>query len=319
MKKLTNKQKTILKRVLFGIQCALIIVCVVFSIIVVANPGGFTDDKRGKRSLFMTVESDSMSPTIDKSDLIITSKPIETGCYDLGTVVTFVDKDGGFLFYNTHRIVGYKFTENSSDTNVLIAYKFVSDGTDKLENFNDILERYPQAEFKSYITRGDKYTLEKAGKTDISQITDFSIGAEMDDDIEHYNSTIVAQLDYTIGGLGGALKWLREPTNFFLVIILPLILLFAYNIFSIVRIIVKGKIQKAKDESKIDENEIKRQAIKDYFMSMGLSSEEATNKAYEQFPLKTETNKIENNANEPVLEENKTEELSQENIEENKD
>jgi hypothetical protein len=54
-------------------------------------------------------------------------------------------------------------------------------------------------------------------------------------------------------------------------------------------------------------------------MSIGLSSEEATNKAYEQFPLKTETKKEENNADETVLDENKTEEISQENIEEIKD
>jgi len=316
MKKLTDKQKTILKRVLFGIQCALIIVCVIFSIIVVANPGGFNDDKSGKRSLFMTVESDSMSPTIDKNDLIITDKPIETGHYDLGTVVTFVDKAGGLLFYNTHRIVGYRYFDQTGkyvEGNVV----YLKVGT--LETIEQFESLYPNYTFHSYVTRGDKYTLEKAGKTDISQVTDFSIGADKDDNIVHVNSTIVAQLDYTIGGLGGALKWLRDPSNFFLVIILPLILLFAYNIFSMVRIIVKGKIQKAKDESKIDENEIKRQAIKDYFMSTGLSIEEATNKAYEQFPIKTETKKEENNADEPVLEDNKTEEISQENIEENKE
>lgn len=316
MKKLTDKQKTILKRVLFGIQCALIIVCVVFSIIVVANPGGFNDDKSGRRSLFMTVESPSMSPTIDESDLIITSKPIESGYYDLGTVVTFVDKDGGFLFYNTHRIVGYRyFDQTGTYTEGNVVYLKV--GT--LETAEQFATLYPNYTIHSYVTRGDKYTLSESGKTDISQVTDFSIGANLDDDIPHVNSTIVAQLDYTIGGLGSALKWLREPTNFFLIIILPLILLFAYNIFSMVRIIVKGKIQKAKEENKIDENEIKRQAIKDYFMSIGLSSEEATNKAYEQFPLKTETNKEENNADETVLDENKTEELSQENIEEIKD
>ncbi|MBO7187371.1 MAG: S26 family signal peptidase [Clostridia bacterium] len=284
------KNNKILKRILFGIECALIVICVVFSVIVITNAGGFNKDETGRRSLLMTVESDSMTPTFTKSDLIITSKPIESGHYDLGTIVTFVDSGAdGFNYYNTHRIVGYRYFDQNgqySSDNVVYLQK----GT--LETFAQFENIYGENAFHSYITRGDKYTLESAGKNDISLITDFSIGKELDDAEIHQNSSFVAVYKTDIDGMGSVLRWFRDPTNFFLVTVLPLMLLFAYNIFTIVRIIVKNKIEKARNESKIDEDEIKRKTIEEYFISTGLSAEEAREKALLQFPIKTEETNI---------------------------
>jgi signal peptidase len=68
-------------------------------------------------------------------------------------------------------------------------------------------------------------------------------------------------------GVGKSVNWLQKPTNFFCVILLPLILLFAYNIFLLVRMLMHAKISKIKEQAgaaALDEEEIKKKAIEEY-------------------------------------------------------
>ena len=62
---------------------------------------------------------------------------------------------------------------------------------------------------------------------------------------------------------------------FGLIILLPLVLLFAYNIFLIVKMVIADKTEKARKEALeeakknvIDEEEIKRKAIEEYLASL---------------------------------------------------
>lgn len=123
-------------------------------------------------------------------------------------------------------------------------------------------------------------------------------------------------------GVGSAVFWLQDPTHFFLVIMLPLILLLLYNAFLVVRFVIDAKLKKqreqlvgtaaAADAPVLDEEEIKRRAIEEYLSKM------QADKEAEQVPESAEvedTAKEEPSesaiANEAVAEE-KTEEKTEE-------
>ena len=69
-------------------------------------------------------------------------------------------------------------------------------------------------------------------------------------------------------GVGKAVNWLQNPTNFLLVIVIPLAILFIYNIILVVRMVMEFKMAKAQETASeavaIDEEEIKRKAIEEY-------------------------------------------------------
>ena len=83
-----------------------------------------------------------------------------------------------------------------------------------------------------------------------------------------------------IGFVGTVVKFLQDPLAFGLIILLPLVLLFAYNVFLIVKMIIADKTAKAKEEalklveaSKLDEEEIKRRAIEEFLAAQKKSEE----------------------------------------------
>lgn len=88
-----------------------------------------------------------------------------------------------------------------------------------------------------------------------------------------------------LAGVGSAVFWLQDPTHFFLVIMLPLILLLLYNAYLVVRIIIDAKLRKQKEQlaaataqgnvSALDLEEIKRKAIEEYMQSSGISQQSA--------------------------------------------
>ncbi len=90
-------------------------------------------------------------------------------------------------------------------------------------------------------------------------------------------NTVLAVYSSHLKGIGGAITWLQDPTNFLLVIVLPLAILFIYNIVQFVRMIVMAKMAKVKEESAVtanlDEEEIKRRAIEEYLASKNNNEE----------------------------------------------
>lgn len=86
-----------------------------------------------------------------------------------------------------------------------------------------------------------------------------------------YAKDVLAVYKNKIGGFGKAIFWLQTPLNFFLVIMIPLILLFIANGYYFVKMIISLKLKKAladkekkEDEAALAEEEIKKKAIEDY-------------------------------------------------------
>lgn len=116
-----------------------------------------------------------------------------------------------------------------------------------------------------------------------------------------------------LAGVGSAVFWLQDPTHFFLVIMLPLILLLIYNAYLVVRIIIEAKLKKQREQlvgataegaAQLDEEEIKRRAIEEYLKAHGgaLQAESAENAAEANAENKTEESTEETTAEENAVE-----------------
>lgn len=116
-----------------------------------------------------------------------------------------------------------------------------------------------------------------------------------------------------LAGVGSAVFWLQDPTHFFLVIMLPLILLLIYNAYLVVRIIIETKLKKQREQlvgataegaAQLDEEEIKRRAIEEYLKAHGgaLQTESADTAAEANAEEKTEEITEETTAEEKTVE-----------------
>lgn len=76
--------------------------------------------------------------------------------------------------------------------------------------------------------------------------------------------------------VGNVIFWLRDqPWHFAVFIVVPLLLLFGYNIYIIIRMVIADKQQKAKEEvmkelqnNQLSEEEIKKKAIEEYLANL---------------------------------------------------
>ena len=270
-----TKRQRIVNLVFTIIQVVLIVICVTASIFIITNPGGYAEDPTDCNTSIMVVMSDSMTPTIDTSDIIF-GKDVPDGVLPLGTVVTFAVKAYDGYFLNTHRIVGYYYSY--IDQNEKVQHGRVYQIKGEIENESDFKEIHPDYEILGYVTRGDKYTLENGATVENPTIynEDGSVVLNKDDfGYRNFNEVLAVWEGGKIGFVGDIVKFLQDPLWFALIILLPLVLLFAYNIFLIVKMIIADKTEKARaaalQEAKnnvIDEEEIKRKAIEEYLASL---------------------------------------------------
>ena len=282
-KKPISKNKKILNNILLTIEWGVIAVCIIFSIFVIAQPGEVGKNGTTK---FLPVQTDSMTPTIPVGALVITDET-DNKVYDLGTIVTFVASSGGLQYLDTHRIVGYSYKDENNATQIAYYKK------GEIENASDFAQLYPNYQIKSYVTRGDKYTTEYGSMDDFGYTQPEKIGltspylregdvvlsvTQFDDNYDHpvSNVTFTAIYKTHVNGIGAVLTWFMQPTHFFIVILIPLILLFLYNAYGVVKIIIQLKVKKAKEETKLDEEEIKRRAIEEYLKSQNTAESAET-------------------------------------------
>lgn len=127
----------------------------------------------------------------------------------------------------------------------IVTFKYNVGGANRL-NTHRIIEKETTAEgLTVYITQGD--------------------AADADQRERIMADEVLAVYDFHIAGLGSAIHWLQNPTNFLLVIVLPLIILFIYNIIMFVRMMIMAKMAKQVEAAApVDEEEIKRRAIEEY-------------------------------------------------------
>ena len=85
----------------FYVVLAIVVIYAVFAL--------FSEKEENQISFFgitsLAVQSDSMSPTFDKGDLIFIDTDFDATELKVGDVITYIEKDGAIEYYNTHRIV----------------------------------------------------------------------------------------------------------------------------------------------------------------------------------------------------------------------
>lgn len=262
------------------VQVLIVVGCIVFSILMIANPGGYKEDNSKINISYMPVLSESMSGTFEKGDLIF-GKKIDrddegkvTEILDIGEVIIFIVDDANeseYVFINTHRIVGYYYEYKDSEgrksgySDMLFAENVINQET-ALEFANNY--GWTDFEIIGYVTSGDNKEIYK--------------------DKEYKIDNYVPLLDQVLGtwngkklsGVGGVITWIQDPTHFFIVILVPLILLFGYNVWIVIQYVIEVKTEKAKklalEEAKAggisleEEEEIKRKAVEEYMKKMGI-------------------------------------------------
>ena len=75
-----------------------------------------------------------------------------------------------------------------------------------------------------------------------------------------------------IGGLGSFISFLQSSTGFLVVIVIPLVAFFVYEVIKLILTILKLRNKDKKTITADDEEEIKRKAIEEYLRSQGLAS-----------------------------------------------
>ena len=245
-KKMTDKQKKIVNVTVTVIQIVAVLIAVTASIIILVNPAqGQASDANTK---LLPVLSDSMKG----SDEFYQKNPDWKGFAEGDLLIA--RKPNGKKFNAEKLEVGdiVTFELTIAGNKELCTHRIVEAGTDALGNVY-------------YYTKGDA-----------NPIRD-SIVLRPDD--------VLAIHTGTLKGVGSAINWLQTPKNFFLVIVLPLILLFVYNIVLFIKMLMEQKAEKTAAQVKaqvesqsapvIDEEEIKRKAIEEYLAKQAQAEAEA--------------------------------------------
>ena len=253
MNKLNEKQKKILNIAVIALQIAAVLVAVIFSSIVLANPNVANAEIGEGRTKLLPVLTNSMAGDKDDSfkegDLVIAKEPKNADELNVGDIITFKINIGGVDQLNTHRIV----------------HKDV-DGQGKVW-FNTQVDN------------------------ELSQDPGFV-----------YAEDVLAVYSSHWKNVGSMIFWLQKPTNFFLVIVLPLILLFIYNIILFVRMLMLAKLKKEEEERgsiAVDEEAIKQKAIDEYLAKKEKEEKAAEQKAVEKEKKPAEDNKADTKIDKP--------------------
>ncbi len=171
-----------------------------------------------------SVQTDSMSPTIGKGDLII-AKEVNDAEAELkvGDVITFYtlmqDSAGNTVKgFNTHRILDVEF-------------------------YNDGSIHY-------YVTKGDAMETEDNQKVYPDDVVAKQVGAGIDDAGNYVKGV-------TISGFGNALDFLQSQFGFMICVIIPLALFFIWQVYKLIAMFMASKAENISDD-------VKRRAIEEY-------------------------------------------------------
>ena len=232
--KLDPKTKKTLNAVIITIQVLIIVVCIVFSIVMLVSSMGNKEGKLNDIINLMPVMSDSMvgdnPDSFNIDDLILVKKLSDEDKKHLkvGDIVTFKVFDPSLkaIIYKSHRIV-------------------------KICQVGD-----PEWEYCDVVTQGD--AAQKYIDQDPTNIANYQ-------DYLRY-SQIEGIYTGKIPKVGGAITFIKQPAAFFGLIVTPLALLLIYNIVVIVRGVTKAKDDKHKAE--LEESEAKHRAEMDELKAM---------------------------------------------------
>ena len=232
-KQLTPQQQKV-RNILGWVASALCVVIIVIALIISIMTITRTTGEKGVAHIagnaFMPVQTDSMEPTFDTGDLIIT-KIYEGDGSDLkvGQVITYKARVnvGGTLveIFKTHRIL------EISNTNGTLRFKVVGDNPNPQDGANSADFVYVNEVVATWGTPATPIDSNGDGQYDSFDIPESTHGKNM-------------------GKIGVFINWLQgNRTNYFLVIVLPLILMFVVYAYILIRSFVIAKLAKTKEEA----------------------------------------------------------------------
>ena len=271
-----QKVRTILGWVASALCVVIIIIALVISIMTITRTTGGKGVANIAGNAFMPVQTDSMEPTFDKGDLIIT-KIYEGNGTDLkvGQVITYKARvnNGGTLveIFKTHRI------SEITNTNGTLRFTVIGDNPNPEDGASGKDFVYVDS---IVATWGSPASLNDDGTFNI---TKDSMGKNM-------------------GKIGVFINWLQgNRTNYFLVIVLPLILMFVIYAYILIRSFIIAKLAKTKEEAvastaTVDglSEEDKRRLAEEYLAELArrqLEAEQATAPAEDATPAETNADK----------------------------
>lgn len=144
------------------------------------------------------------------------------------------------------------------EINDIITYYVDLDGDGIKEiNTHRIVEKYEEPKgYVYYITQGDNR------ETNLNE----------DSEPVFYGDVICRYTDTKFSGVGAFLSFLQTSTGFLVVIVLPLIAFFIYELYRFILVLVEFKHKKTGKISSAEEEEIKRRAIEEYLRSQQAST-----------------------------------------------
>ncbi|MBO7156590.1 MAG: S26 family signal peptidase [Clostridia bacterium] len=227
--KLTPEQRKIVDIVVTCVQVAIIILAITVSAIVIANPIASSAKVGEGKTKLLPVLTDSMNGKDEYYQ--------STG-FDIKTRF----KSGDLVIAKT--------PENNRTLKVgdIVTYVGAVNGYEALitHRIVEVIDADNDGLIDTYVVMGDVVTARENLHPD----------------------KVLAVYKNHLKGVGAAINWLQGPTNFLLVIVIPLALLFIYNIILVVRMVMEYKMAKVKESASetavIDEEEIKRKAIEEY-------------------------------------------------------
>ena len=273
------------------VQVLIVVVCIVFSILMIANPGGVNEDYSKINVSYMPVLSESMSGTFEKGDLIFGEKidKDEFGnneILNIGEVAIFVVNNPSlseYQYINTHRIAAYyyMYEENGSTK---YGYSDLFNVDSVVDEFSaDVYAKslgWDSFRIIGYKTTGDNKAIYYKDGDVNGELIDSKNVDLLDPSYISVDNIIGTWNGKKISGVGGVITWIQDPAHFFIVILVPLILLFGYNVWIVIQYVIEVKTEKAKklalEEAKAggisleEEEEIKRKAVEEYMKKMGI-------------------------------------------------
>ena len=267
-----QKVRTILGWVASALCVVIIIIALVISIMTITRTTGEKGVANIAGNAFMPVQTDSMEPTFDKGDLIIT-KIYEGDGSDLqvGQVITYKTIFNSYEIFKTHRI------SEITNTNGTLRFTVIGDNPNPEDG--------------------------AAGKDFVyvdSIVATWGSPASLNDD-GTFNVT-KDSMGKNMGKIGVFINWLQgNRTNYFLVIVLPLILMFVIYAYILIRSFIIAKLAKTKEEAvastaTVDglSEEDKRRLAEEYLAELArrqLEAEQSTAPAEDTTPAETNTDK----------------------------
>lgn len=176
---------------------------------------------------YLTIESNSMAPVFKKGDMIVAKKLTneQKETLKVGDVISYHGVD-----LNLNGEIERGEEENAINTHRIISIEYDEYG-----------------KVYTYTTQGDNH--------DVSMTADKPV---------QWQYVIAKYTGTRIPRLGAFLGFLQKPTGFLVVIVLPLVLFFLYEVFVFIKTFISIKNSGKKVISTADEELIKQRAVEEY-------------------------------------------------------